>query len=171
MEYSEAKMKLVYGNTRNAAIILKELVDIETGETAPFDVQEGDEVTVNIKEGHNSNWYTPKIEGNVLSFRIGTELTVGDYEVEVGVVRGEDTYVSRKRWQLSVVRYDDEAGIPADAEFSSEDLEMIANMYIKGDPMTYDDMTEGQKADLASHLAGNFSVDDDGYLIFENNEP
>ncbi len=168
-ENNEAKMKLVYGNTRNVAIILKELVDIETGETAPFNVQGSDEVTVNIKEGHNSNWYTPKIEGNVLSFRIGTELTVGDYEVEVGVVRGEDTYVSRKRWQLSVVRYDDEAGISADAEFSSEDLELIANMYIKGDMFTYDDMTEEQKVDLASRVGTDLSIDDEGYLCFGMN--
>lgn len=168
---SEARVKWVYGNTKTVAITLKELLNVETGETADFDIQEGDVVSVNIRGTFKTESYEPRIDGNVLTFKVGKELGVGEYVIEVGVARGNDEYVSRKRWQLAVVRYDDEANIPDDAEFSSEDLEMIANMYIKGDPMTYDDMTEGQKADLASHLAGNLSVDDDGYLIFENNEP
>ena len=166
-----ARVKIVYGNTKNVVIELKELVDVKTGETQPFDIQEGDVVKVSIKGTYKTQEYTPTIDGNTLSFKIGTELAVGDYVIEIDVQRGEDSYTSRKRWELAVVRYDDEANIPDDAEFSTEDLELIAMMYIKGDMFTYDDMTEGQKADLASHLAGNLSVDDDGYLIFENNEP
>lgn len=169
-ENKEAKVKWVYGNTKNVVITLEELVDIETGETAPFDIQEGDVVSVNIKGTYNSFKYEPTIEDNILSFKVGKELAVGDYIIEVDVSRGEDEYVSRKRWQLAVVRYDDEANIPDDAEFSVEDLELIANMYIKGDMFTYDDMTEEQKVDLASRVGADLSIDADGYLCYGTNE-
>ena len=163
---NEAKVKWVYGNTHTVAITLEELVDIETGETAPFDIQEGDVVSVNIRGTFKTESYEPTIDGNTLTFKVGRELAVGDYVIEVGVVRGEDEYVSRKRWELAVVRYDDEANIPDDAEFSVEDLELIANMYIKGDMFTYDDMTEEQKVDLASRVGADFSIDADGYLCY-----
>ena len=169
-ENNEAKVKWVYGNTRTVVITLEELVDIETGETAPFDIQEGDVVSVNIRGTFKTESYEPTIDGNTLTFKVGKELAVGDYVIEVGVVRGEDEYVSRKRWELAVVRYDDEANIPADAEFSSEDLELIANMYIKGDMFTYDDMTEEQKVDLASRVGADLSIDEDGYLCYGTNE-
>lgn len=169
-ENNEAKVKWVYGNTRTVAITLEELVDIETGETAPFDIQEGDVVSVNIRGTFKTESYEPTVDGNTLTFKVGKELAVGDYVIEVGVVRGEDEYVSRKRWQLAVVRYDDEANIPDDAEFSVEDLELIANMYIKGDMFTYDDMTEEQKVDLASNMGADLSIDADGYLCYGTNE-
>lgn len=169
-ENNEAKVKWVYGNTHTVVITLEELVDIETGETAPFDIQEGDVVSVNIRGTFKTESYEPRIDGNTLTFKVGRELAVGDYVIEVGVVRGEDEYVSRKRWQLAVVRYDDEANIPDDAEFSVEDLELIANMYIKGDMFTYDDMTEEQKVDLASNMGADFSIDDEGYLCYGTNE-
>lgn len=165
-ENNEAKVKWVYGNTRTVAITLEELVDIETGETAPFDIQEGDVVSVNIRGTYSSKSYEPTVDGNTLTFKVGRELAVGDYVIEVGVVRGEEEYVSRKRWQLAVVRYDDEANIPDDAEFTTEDLELIANMYIKGDMFTYDDMTEEQKVDLASKMGADLSIDADGYLCY-----
>lgn len=167
---SEAKVRWVYGNTRTVVITLEELVDIETGETAPFDIQEGDVVSVNIRGTYSSKSYEPTIDGNTLTFKAGKELAVGGYVIEVGVVRGEDEFVSRKRWQLAVVSYDDEANIPDDAEFTTEDLELIANMYIKGDPMTYDDMTEEQKVDLASRVGADLSIDADGYLCYLTNE-
>jgi hypothetical protein len=175
-ENSEARVKWVYGNTKTVAITLEELLDVETGETAPFDIQEGDVVSVNIRGTFKTESYEPRIDGNTLTFKVGRELTVGNYVIEVGVVRGEEEYVSRKRWQLAVVRYDDEANIPDDAEFTTEDLELIATMYIKGekgdkgDPMTYDEMTEEQKRDLANRTAegmgDKFSVDDNGYLCY-----
>ena len=167
---NEAKVKWVYGNTRTVVITLEELVDIETGETAPFDIQEGDVVSVNIRGTFKTESYEPTIDGNTLTFKVGRELAVGDYVIEVGVVRGDNEYVSRKRWELAVVRYDDEANIPDDAEFTTEDLELIANMYIKGDPMTYDDMTEEQKVDLASRVGADLSIDADGYLCYGTNE-
>ena len=169
-ENNEAKVKWVYGNTRTVAITLEELVDTETGETAPFDIQEGDVVSVNIRGTYSSKSYEPTIDGNTLTFKVGKELAVGDYVIEVGVVRGEDEFVSRKRWQLAVVRYDDEANIPDDAEFTTEDLELIATMYIKGDMFTYDDMTEEQKVDLASRVSADLSIDDEGYLCYGTNE-
>lgn len=170
-ENNEAKVKWVYGNTRTVVITLEELVDTETGETVPFDIQEGDVVSVNIRGTYSSKSYEPTVDGNTLTFKVGKELAVGGYVIEVGVVRGEDEYVSRKRWQLAVVRYDDEANIPDDAEFSVEDLELIANMYIKGDMFTYDDMTEEQKVDLASRVGADFSIDADGYLCYNDGQP
>lgn len=169
-ENNEAKVRWVYGNTRTVAITLEELVDIETGETAPFDIREGDVVSVNIRGTFKTESYEPTIDANTLTFKVGRELAVGDYVIEVGVVRGSDEYVSRKRWELAVVRYDDEANIPDDAEFTTEDLELIANMYIKGDMFTYDDMTEEQKVDLASRVGADLSIDDDGYLCYGTNE-
>jgi hypothetical protein len=169
-ENNEAKVKWVYGNTRTVVITLEELVDIETGETAPFDIQDGDVVSVNIRGTYSTESYEPTVDGNTLSFKVGKELAVGDYVIEVGVVRGSDEFVSRKRWQLAVVRYDDEANIPDDAEFSVEDLELIATMYIKGDMFSYDDMTEGQKVDLASKMGADLSIDDDGYLCYGTND-
>lgn len=169
-ENNEAKVKWVYGNTKTVAITLEELLDVETGETADFDIQEGDVVSVNIRGTFKTESYEPRIDGNVLTFKVGKELAVGNYVIEVGVVRGEDEYVSRKRWQLAVVRYDDEANIPDDAEFSVEDLELIANMYIKGDMFTYDDMTQEQKVDLASNMGADLSIDADGYLCYGTNE-
>lgn len=165
-ENSEGRVKLVYGNTKTVAITLKELLDVKTGETAPFDIQEGDVVSVNIRGTFKTESYEPRIDGNTLTFKVGRELTVGNYVIEVGVVRGEEEYVSRKRWQLAVVRYDDEANIPDDAEFSVEDLKLIANMYIKGDMFTYDDMTHEQKVDLASKMGADLSIDDEGYLCY-----
>ena len=164
-----AKIRWVYGNTKNVAITLKELVSVETGETADFDIQEGDIVTVFIKGTYENKEYTPTIEGNVLSFKVGAELTVGDYVIEVGVQRGEDSYMSRKRWELAVVRYDDEANIPDDAEFTMEDLELIAMMYIKGDMFTYDDMTDAEKYDLGFKIGQEFSIDNNGYLCINSN--
>lgn len=169
-ENSEARVKWVYGNTKTVAITLEELLDVKTGETAPFDIQEGDVVLVNIRGTFKTESYEPRIDGNVLTFKVGKELTVGNYVIEVGVVRGEEEYVSRKRWQLAVVRYDDEANIPDDAEFTTEDLELIATMYIKGDMFTYDDMTEEQKVDLASRVGADLSIDADGYLCYGTNE-
>ena len=166
---SEARVKLVYGNTKTVAITLKALLDVKTGETADFDIQEGDVVSVNIRGKFKTESYEPRIDGNTLTFKVGKELAVGDYVVEVGVVRGEDEYVSRKRWQLAVVRYDDEANIPDDAEFTTEDLELIATMYIKGDMFTYDDMTEEQRIDLESKMGADFSIDEDGYLCYGTN--
>jgi len=165
-ENSEARVKWVYGNTKTVAITLEELLDVETGETAPFDIQEGDVVSVNIRGTFKTESYEPRIDGNTLTFKVGRELTVGNYVIEVGVVRGEEEYVSRKRWQLAVVRYDDEANIPDDAEFTTEDLELIATMYIKGDMFTYDDMTEAQKVDLALKMGADLSIDADGYLCY-----
>lgn len=167
---SEAKVRWVYGNTRTVVITLEELVDTETGETAPFDILEGDVVSVNIRGTYSSKSYEPTVDGNTLTFKVGKELAVGGYVIEVGVVRGEDEYVSRKRWQLAVVYYDDEANIPDDAEFTTEDLELIANMYIKGDMFTYDDMTEEQRIDLASKMGADLSIDADGYLCYGTNE-
>lgn len=167
---SEAKVRWVYGNTKNVAITLEELVDIETGETADFNIQEGDVVSVNIRGTFKTESYEPHIDGNVLTFKVGKELGVGEYVIEVGVARGNDEYVSRKRWQLAVVRYDDEANIPDDAEFTTEDLELIATMYIKGDMFTYDDMTEAQKVDLASKMGADLSIDADGYLCYGTDE-
>ena len=169
-ENNEAKVRWVYGNTRTVVITLEELVDTETGETAPFDIQEGDVVSVNIRGTYSSKSYEPTVDGNTLTFKVGRELAVGNYVIEVGVVRGEDEYVSRKRWQLAVVYYDDQANIPDDAEFTTEDLELIANMYIKGDMFTYDDMTEEQKVDLASRVGADLSIDADGYLCYGTNE-
>jgi hypothetical protein len=169
-ENSEARVKWVYGNTKTVAITLEELLDVETGETAPFDIQEGDVVSVNIRGTFKTESYEPRIDGNTLTFKVGRELTVGNYVIEVGVVRGEEEYVSRKRWQLAVVRYDDEANIPDDAEFTTEDLELIATMYIKGDMFTYDDMTEEQRIDLASKMGADLSIDADGYLCYGTNE-
>ena len=169
-ENNEAKVKWVYGNTHTIAITLEELVDTETGETAPFDIQDGDVVSVNIRGTFKTESYEPTIDGNTLTFKVGRELAVGDYVIEVGVVRGDNEYVSRKRWELAVVRYDDEANIPDDAEFTTEDLELIANMYIKGDMFTYDDMTEEQKIDLASRVGADLSIDADGYLCYGTNE-
>lgn len=169
-ENNEAKVRWVYGNTRTVVITLEELVDTETGETAPFDILEGDVVSVNIRGTYSSKSYEPTVDGNTLTFKVGRELAVGDYVIEVGVVRGEDEYVSRKRWQLAIVSYDDEANIPDDAEFTTEDLELIANMYIKGDMFTYDDMTEEQKVDLASRVGADLSIDADGYLCYGTNE-
>ena len=169
-ENNEAKVRWVYGNTRTVVITLEELVDTETGETAPFDIQEGDVVSVNIRGDSNTKSYEPTVDGNTLTFKVGRELAVGNYVIEVGVVRGEDEYVSRKRWQLAVVYYDDQANIPDDAEFTTEDLELIANMYIKGDMFTYDDMTEEQKVDLASRVGADLSIDADGYLCYGTNE-
>ena len=166
---NDTRLKYVYGNTRNVSIILEELVNIETGETQPFNIENGDVVLVNIRGTYKVFEYIPSISENILSFKLGTELTVGDYVIEVGVQRGENSYMSRKRWELAVVRYDDEANIPDDAEFTTEDLELIANMYIKGDMFTYDDMTEEQKVDLASHLAADLSIDEDGYLTYSDN--
>lgn len=169
-ENNEAKVKWVYGNTHTVVITLEELVDTETGETAPFDIQEGDVVSVNIRGSLKTESYEPTVrDGNTLTFKVGRELTVGAYVIEVVVVRGSDEFVSRKRWQLAVVYYDDEANIPDDAEFSVEDLELIANMYIKGDMFTYDDMTEEQKVDLASRVGADLSIDDEGYLCFGMN--
>ena len=168
-ENSEARVKWVYGNTKTVAITLEELLDVETGETAPFNIQEGDVVSVNIRGTFKTESYEPRIDGNTLTFKVGRELTVGNYVIEVGVVRGEEEYVSRKRWQLAVVRYDDEANIPDDAEFTTEDLELIATMYIKGDMFTYDDMTEQQKVDLASKMGADLSIDEDGYLCYGTN--
>lgn len=163
---SEARVKWVYGNTKTVAITLKELLNVETGETADFNIQEGDVVSVNIRGTSKTESYEPRIEGNVLTFKVGKELGVGEYVIEVGVARGEEEYVSRKRWQLAVVRYDDEANIPDDAEFTTDDLELIATMYIKGDMFTYDDMTEEQRIDLASKMGADFSIDDEGYLCY-----
>lgn len=165
---NEAKVKWVYGNTHTVAITLEELVDTETGETQPFVIEDGDVVSVNIRGNLNTKSYEPTVDGNTLTFKVGKELAVDDYVIEVGVVRGEDEYVSRKRWQLAVVYYDDQANIPDDAEFSVEDLELIANMYIKGDMFTYDDMTEEQKVDLASRVGADLSIDDEGYLCYNN---
>ena len=175
MSYSnstDARVRWVFGNTKRVTIVLEELINIETGETAPFDIQEGDNVYVNIKGTYyKSESYVPTIvDSNTISFKVGRELGIGDYVIEVGVVRGEDEYVSRKRWQLAIVSYDDEANIPDDAEFSVEDLELIANMYIKGDMFTYDDMTEEQKVDLASRVGADLSIDADGYLCYGTNE-
>ena len=168
-ENSEARVKWVYGNTKTVVITLEELLYVETGETAPFNIQEGDVVSVNIRGTFKTESYEPRIDGNTLTFKVGRELTVGNYVIEVGVVRGEEEYVSRKRWQLAVVRYDDEANIPDDAEFTTEDLELIATMYIKGDMFTYDDMTEQQKVDLASKMGADLSIDEDGYLCYGTN--
>lgn len=168
-ENSEARVRWVYGNTKTVAITLEELLDVETGETQPFDIQEGDVVSVNIRGTFKTESYEPRIDGNVLTFKVGKELTVGNYVIEVGVVRGEEEYVSRKRWQLAVVRYDDEANIPDDAEFTTEDLELIATMYIKGDMFTYDDMTDEQRIDLASRVGADLSIDEDGYLCYGTN--
>lgn len=165
-ENNEAKVKWVYGNTHTVVITLEELVDIETGETQPFVIEDGDVVSVNIRGTYSSKSYEPTVDGNTLTFKVGKELAVGGYVIEVGVVRGEDEYVSRKRWELAVVSYDDEANIPDDAEFTTEDLELIANMYIKGDMFTYDDMTEEQKVDLASRVGADLSIDADGYLCY-----
>lgn len=169
-ENNEAKVRWVYGNTRAVVITLEELVDTETGETAPFDIQEGDVVSVNIRGTYSSKSYEPTVDGNTLTFKVGKELAVGGYVIEVGVVRGDNEYVSRKRWELAVVRYDDEANIPDDAEFTTEDLQLIANMYIKGDMFTYDDMTQEQKVDLASKMGADLSIDDEGYLCYGTNE-
>ena len=165
-ENNEAKVRWVYGNTRTVVITLEELLDVETGETADFNIQEGDVVSVNIRGTFKTESYEPRIDGNTLTFKVGRELTVGNYVIEVGVVRGKEEYVSRKRWQLAVVRYDDEANIPDDAEFTTEDLELIATMYIKGDMFTYDDMTEAQKVDLALKMGADLSIDADGYLCY-----
>lgn len=167
---NDTRLKYVYGNTRNVSIILEELVNIETGETQPFNIESGDVVLVSIRGTYKVFEYIPSISENILSFKLGTELTVGDYVIEVGVQRGENSYMSRKRWELAVVRYDDEANIPDDAEFTTEDLELIANMYIKGDMFTYDDMTEEQKVDLASRVGADLSIDADGYLCYGTNE-
>ena len=165
-----ARIKWVEGNTRRIAITLEELADVKTGETVAFVIEEGDLVSVSLKGMLSSHVYDVEAEGNVLRFDVGAELTVGDYVVEVTVKRGERVFVSRKRWELSVVRYDDEAGLPDDAEFSEDELALLANMYIKGDAMTWGDMSEDDKDDLAERSAermkGGLWIDDEGWLCY-----
>ena len=169
-ENNEAKVRWVYGNTHTVVITLEELVDFETGETEPFIVEGGDVVRVIMIGDLKKVDYSPVVDGNVLSFVVGKELPIGDYTMEISVSRGDKNFVSRKRYEFAVVNYDDQANIPDDAEFSVEDLELIANMYIKGDMFTYDDMTEEQKVDLASRVGADLSIDADGYLCYGTNE-
>lgn len=143
--------KWVQGNTLPLAVKLYEIVAIEGGfKRQAYEAPAGSIYAARIVGKRTYN-YECEVSGNVVTFVDDGTLPCGYYGVEVTVKEPERNLRTFKCMQLEIVSCSCEMNL---GEFLSPDaLAADSDVFFwakgdKGDPMTYDDLTEAQKADL-----------------------
>ena len=143
--------KWVQGNTLPLAVKLYEIVAIEGGfKRQAYEAPAGSIYAARIVGKRTYN-YECDVSGNVVTFVDDGTLPCGYYGVEVTVKEPERNLRTFKCMQLEIVSCTCEMNL---GEFLSPDaLAADSDVFFwakgdKGDPMTYDDLTEAQKADL-----------------------
>ena len=150
-EKNMKKLKWVQGNTLPLAVPLYEVVAIEGGfKRQAYTAPTGSIYGVRLVGKRTYN-YECNVEGNVVTFTDNGTLPCGYYGVEVTVKEPERNLRTFKCMQLEIVSCSCEMNL---GDFLSPDaLALDSDVFFwakgdKGDPMTYDDLTEAQKADL-----------------------
>lgn len=143
--------KWVQGNTLPLAVKLYEIVAIEGGfKRQAYEAPAGSIYAARIVGKRTYN-YECEVSGNVVTFVDDGTLPCGYYGVEVTVKEPERNLRTFKCMQLEIVSCSCEMNL---GEFLLPDaLAADSDVFFwakgdKGDPMTYDDLTEAQKADL-----------------------
>ena len=143
--------KWVQGNTLPLAVKLYEIVAIEGGfKRQAYEAPAGSIFAARIVGKRTYN-YECDVSGNVVTFVDDGTLPCGYYGVEVTVKEPERNLRTFKCMQLEIVSCTCEMNL---GEFLSPDaLSADSDVFFwakgdKGDALTYDDLTEAQKADL-----------------------
>jgi hypothetical protein len=143
--------KWVQGNTLPLAVKLYEIVAIDGGfKRQAYEAPAGSIYAARIVGKRTYN-YECEVSGNVVTFVDDGTLPCGYYGVEVTVKEPERNLRTFKCMQLEIVSCSCEMNL---GEFLSPDaLAADSDVFFwakgdKGDPLTYDDLTEEQKADL-----------------------
>ena len=150
------KLRWVKGNTLPLAVSLYEVTAIEGGfKKEPYDVPIGVEPSVRVvgKNGF-AKTYTCGVSGNVVTFTDDGTLPVGYYGVEVSLKESDRNLRTFKCCQIEIVECSDKMNL-GDL-LAPEALALDSDVFFwakgdkgdPGDPLTYDDLTPEQKADL-----------------------
>lgn len=152
----KSRVKWVEGNSRRMLVLLNETINTNT-----------DTVTVKLTGVKSQREYSfsPNCIEDKVRFTVGEAIPADDYVVEVKVVRrvndNEQIMLSRKRFQVSIVKYDEDLTDGADAVLD-------AKAYIEGPMTTVDDMTEAEKEELATRMGRLLYVDEDGWMCIND---
>lgn len=142
------KLKWVYGNTLPLALKLYELTIVRGGyHKTPYIAPEGSVYTVKLV-GAKVVTYDCTVEGNVVTFTDTGTLPCGKYGVEVDVVEPSRNLRTFKFRQVEIVYSSDELNVGDMISADAVALDSDTFFWAKGDPLTYDDLTEEQKDDL-----------------------
>lgn len=145
------RLKWVQGNTLPLAVALNELVAIEGGyRRQPYIAPQGSTFSVHLVGKRTYN-YQCEVTGNIVTFKDNGSLPCGWYGVEVSVKEPDRNLRTFKCMQIEIVKCSDCMNL---GDFlTPEAVAINSDVFFwakgdKGDPMTYDDLTEAQKADL-----------------------
>lgn len=195
------RLKWVYGNTLPMAVSMYEVVVTENGITRqPYIAPEGSTIQVSLV-GAIKRTYEPTVNGNVLTFTDDGTLPVGKYGIEIKVTEPTKNLRSFKCGKFFIIYSSDDMNV---GEFLASDAVTLDTETFfwaqgekgdkgdtgatgeqgpqgpqgeqgpQGDPLTYDDLTPAQKADLTQNCytkVPNISItEQDGIMQKKNNE-
>ena len=145
------KLKWVQGNTLPLAVALNELVAIEGGyRRQPYIAPQGSTFGVHLVGKRTYN-YQCDVTGNIVTFKDNGNLPCGWYGVEVSVKEPDRNLRTFKCMQIEIVKCSDCMNL---GDFlTPEAVAINSDVFFwaqgeKGDPLTYDDLTPDEKADL-----------------------
>lgn len=127
------KLNWVQGNKLKLSIPLT-IVNMNNGESVPYEPKDGDKVRVFLKSMLRSYEYQPTIESNTLTIENNGQLEIGTYSVEIFVTE-EDSTLRRSKWNKVIQIYDDNSKVLSEFDDFPEDAD---GAIIEGDGATID---------------------------------
>ena len=128
------KLNWVQGNKLKLSIPLT-IVNMDSGESIPYEPKDGDKVMVFLKSMLRSYEYQPTIESNTLHIEDNGQLEIGTYSVEIFVIEKEDGTLRRSKWNKVIQVHDDNSKVLSEFD---DFPEYAAGAIIEGDDATID---------------------------------
>lgn len=154
----KTRVQWVEGNSRKMLVLLNQNINNET-----------DHVTVKFTGATSQREFpfSPTCSQEKVRFTVPGTMPADEYIVEVKVERTMDNdqqiLLSRKRFEVTIVKYDEDIAEGAD-------VVLDAKAYIEGPITTFDDMTDAEKEELATRMGQLLNVDEDGWLYITETE-
>lgn len=149
------KIYWVRGNTQSLLIPLEQEIVPEQGEVTTVDYYPDEEavVTVILYNNYRNYEYKPTVDGNLLTIVDNGRLPAGEYGVSVTVKNPDGSRYHSNWCNQVVVTACNNSVLKEWDEFKKQDVKARAAVFFfakgdKGDPLTWNDLTEEQKASL-----------------------
>lgn len=127
------KLNWVQGNKLKLSIPLT-IVNMDSGESVPYEPKDGDKVRVFLKSMLRSYEYQPTIESNILHIEDNGQLEIGTYSVEIFVTEKGGT-LRRSKWNKVIQVHDDNSKVLSEFD---DFPEYADGVIIEGDDATID---------------------------------
>ena len=150
------KIIWVMGNRQQLIIPMEQEVIPQEGDpyTEDFYPAEDDVVKVTLTGAYRPYIYTPEVDGHLLILTDSGMLPKGLYGVQITVVGANGETRLRSFWDQQIVVTEKNNSVLKEwDEFKKQDVKARAAVFFfakgdKGDPLTWNDLTEEQKASL-----------------------